>query len=52
MGNEWKICEGEKVVVFEDNGNSQKIFAYFPYAKDISFEEVCNSIMELLAKIQ
>ena len=23
----------------------------FPYAKDISFEEVCNSIMELLAKI-
>jgi predicted nucleotidyltransferase component of viral defense system len=22
----------------------------FPYAKDISFEEVCNSIMELLAK--
>ena len=24
----------------------------FPYAKDISFEEVCNSIMELLAKIQ
>lgn len=35
LGNEWKICEGEKVVVFEDNGNSQKIFAYFPYAKDI-----------------
>ena len=23
----------------------------FPYAKDISFEEACNSIMELLAKI-
>jgi len=23
----------------------------FPYAKDISFEEVCNTIMELLAKI-
>ena len=40
------VSESEDLRRMWNNYQSQ-----FPYAKDISFEEVCNSIMELLAKI-
>lgn len=31
----WGLVENQKVVLYEGNGESQKIYAYYPYAKDI-----------------
>ena len=31
----WGLFENQKVVLYEGNGESQKIYAYYPYAKDI-----------------
>ena len=31
----WGLVENQKVVLYEGNGESQKVYAYYPYAKDI-----------------
>lgn len=31
----WGLVENQKVVLYEGNGESQKIYAYYPYASDI-----------------
>ena len=31
----WGLVENQKVVLYEGNGESQKIYAYYPYAMDI-----------------
>lgn len=31
----WGLNENQKVVLYEGNGESQKVYAYYPYAKDI-----------------
>lgn len=31
----WGLGENQKVVLYEGNGESQKVYAYYPYAKDI-----------------
>ena len=45
-GNEWKIFEGERAVIFEGDGDSQKIYAYYPYAMGI-VEGTMNLLVNL-----